>query len=548
MASPAESPWAAAPPRCPPDNLDPGGYSPAAKGLTQTLKVTNSNLAAQPTLGTLDADGLRSKVLELIEQAVIVTDVAGAIIYMNPFAERLYGWPADEAEGRNVLEVTVPDVSREQAGEILASLGAGNSWSGDFTVQHRDGTRFLASVTDTPFHDEQGTLCAIIGVSFDTTERARAKELLQRSEARFRAVSDGAPVGIFEADAEGRYVYFNSVAGGLLEAGPGDAWQDSVHAEDRERIRREWSYALGVDGSLASEFRIRRPDGRALLVQGHVSALRNPDGTIVGHVGAIVDVTENHFLRMQLALASRTASIGTLAASAAHQIESPLSRSILDQGVALDLARGARKRLLEGGPFDRDTALEVVGDMIRALEDAQADGRGLTRIVKQLASYAESAPGRIRVRLYDVVSQAIHWLPRGVTDAATIEIKNLDEQEVSASVGQIEQVLVNLLTNAARATQPGIRGKVTVQIGRGAPGMARVDVIDRGGGIVASALADIFQPFTRTRKGSAGKRTGLGLAISHSIVASHAGTLTVASVVGRGSTFRMELPTAVATA
>ena len=502
--------------------------------------MTVANLPGRPTLGGLDADGLRSKVLDLVEQAVIVTDLAGVVIYMNPFAERLYGWESAEAIGRNVLEVNVPDVSRQQGEEILASLRAGNSWSGDFTVQRRDGTRFLASVTDTPVHDEQGELCAIIGVASDITERARAEGLLLRSEARFRALASEAPVGIFEADAKGRYVYFNAVAGNLLGAQPGDDWKDSVHPEDRERLEREWSHALAVGGVLASEYRLHPPDGRVLLIQGHVAALRDPGGAVLGHVGAIVDITENHFLRMQLALASRTASIGTLAASAAHQFERPLTSSILDQGIALDLARGARKRLLEGGPFDRDTALQVVGDMIRALEDAQADGRGLTRIVKQLASFAESAPGRIAVRLYDVVSQAIHWLPRGVTEAVTIEIKNLAEQEVSASVGEIEQVIVNLVTNAARATKPGGRGKVTVKIGRGAPGMARIDVIDRGVGIVPSVLADIFHPFTR--RGAAGKRMGLGLAISHAIVASHAGTLTVTSAVGQGSTFRVELP------
>jgi PAS domain S-box-containing protein len=502
--------------------------------------VTVSNLPGRPTLGALDAEGLRSKVLDLVQQAVIVTDLAGVIIYMNPFAERLYGWELAEAAGRNTVEINVPEVSRQQGEEILASLRAGNSWSGDFMVQRRDGTRFLASVTDTPFHDERGELCAIIGVSFDTTERARAEGLLRRSEARFRALASEAPVGIFEADAAGRYVYFNARAGELLGAHPGDDWQDSVHPEDRERLEREWSHALAVGGVLASEYRLHPPDGRVLLIQGHVAALRDPGGAVLGHVGAIVDITENHFLRMQLALASRTASIGTLAASTSHEIERPLTSSILDQGVALDLARGARKRLLEGDPFDRGTALQVVGDMIRALEDAQADGRGLTRIVKQLASYAESAPGRIGVRLYDVVSQAIHWLPRGVTEAATIEIKNLAEQEVSASVGQIEQVIVNLVTNAAKATKPGGHGKVTVQIGRGAPGMARIDVIDRGAGIVPSALEDIFHPFTR--KGAAGKRMGLGLAISHSIVASHAGTLTVRSVLGGGSTFRVELP------
>jgi PAS domain S-box-containing protein len=394
--------------------------------------------------------------------------------------------------------------------------------------------------------DDEEVLSAFADQAAIALDNVESKLLLRRSEARFRALASEAPVGIFEADANGRYVYFNAVAGKLLGANAGDDWQDSVHPEDRERLGREWSHALAVGGVLASEYRLHPPDGRVLLIQGHVAALRDPGGAVTGHVGSIVDITENHFLRMQLALASRTASIGTLAASAAHQIERPLTSSILDQGVALDLARGARKRLLEGGPFDRDTALQVVGDMIRALEDAQADGRGLTRIVKQLATFAESAPGRIGVRLYDVVSQAIHWLPRGVTEAATIEIENLAEQEVSASVGEIEQVIVNLVTNAARATQPGDRGKVTVKIGRGTPGMARIDVIDHGTGIVPSALADIFHPFMR--RGAAGKRMGLGLAISQSIVASHAGTLTVTSALGKGSTFRVELPAVAARA
>jgi PAS domain S-box-containing protein len=388
--------------------------------------------------------------------------------------------------------------------------------------------------------DDEEVLSAFADQAAIALDNVESKRLLRWSEARFRAVANEAPVGIFEADANGRYVYLNPLARELLGAAPGDAWFDSIHSEDRVRVEREWSLALAGGGLLASEYRLPPREGRPLLVQGHVSALRDPGGAVISHVGAIVDITENQFLRMQLALASRTATIGTLAASAAHEIERPLTSSILDQGIALDLARGARKRLLEGGPFTRDTALEVIGDMIRALEDAQADGRGLTRIMKLLASYADSAPGRIRVRLYDVVSQAIHWLPRSVTEAATVEIKNLADQEVSASVGQLEQVIVNLVTNAARATNPGDRGKVTVQIGTGGPGMARIDVIDRGAGIVPSALEHIFHPFTR--RGSAGKRMGLGLAISHSIVAAHAGTLTVTSAPGNGSTFRVELP------
>jgi PAS domain S-box-containing protein len=486
----------------------------------------------------LDAAGVRSKVLDLVEQAVIVTDLAGVIIYMNPFAKRLYGWESGEALGRNVIDVNVPDVTRTQAEEIMASLRAGKSWSGNFTVQRRDGTRFLAAVTNTPFRDDQETLCAIIGVSFDITERAANEEQLRRSEARFRALASEAPVGVFEADAMGRLGYLNAAAGVMLGAKPGDDWWDSVHPEDRVRVRREWAHALAVGGLFDSEFRLHSNQGSVVLVHGHAATVRGADGAVLSHVGTVVDI-EKQFLALQLALASRSAFLDVIDGSATSQVDRTRAGGTPGQGTVLGLARGARERLLAGGPFDRDTTLLFVEEMIQALEDERANRRGLSRIVKQLAEFAEAAPGRIGVRLFDVVSQAIHWLPSAVTEAASIKIENLSEQEVAASAGQIEQVIVNLVTNAAQATPAGERGEVTVRISPGAPGMARVDVIDHGVGIPASAVGDIFRPFARK---TSEKRMGLGLAISHSIVAAHAGTLTVTSVPGRGSTFRMELP------
>ena len=267
--------------------------------------MTAPNSPAPPTLGTLDAGGIRAKVLDVVEQAVIVTDPAG----------------------KNI---------------------------------RRDGTRFLVASTTTPFHDDQGTLCAIIGVSFDITERANKEEQLRRSEARFRALASEAPVGVFEADATGRYGYFNAVAGDLLGARPGDEWLESVHLEDRVRVRREWTHALAMGGLLESEYRLQSPTGRVLLVQGHVTAVRGPDGAVRGHVGAIVDITEKQFVRLQLALASRSAFLGALDPGAASPIDRPLSSSVQSEGGALELARRARERLLAGGAFDRDMTLQFL--------------------------------------------------------------------------------------------------------------------------------------------------------------------------------------------
>ncbi len=114
--------------------------------------------------------------------------------------------------------------------------------------------------------------------------------------------------------------------------------------------------------------------------------------------------------------------------------------------------------------------------------------------------------------------------------------------DVMGSFGQIGQVLVNLITNAAKATPRGRRGDVVIRIGPGASGMARIEVIDSGVGMAPDVIERVFDPFFTTR--AVGEGTGLGLPISHAIVTAHGGTLTVESEVGKGSTFRVELPAA----
>ena len=129
---------------------------------------------------------------------------------------------------------------------------------------------------------------------------------------------------------------------------------------------------------------------------------------------------------------------------------------------------------------------------------------------------------------------------------ATVTVDDLGAPDVVAAAGQIEQVLVNLVTNAANATPPGKRDVIRIRLGPGAPGMARLEVTDHGSGISPTTLRRIFEPFFTTRP--VGKGTGLGLAICHAIVTAHGGTLTVETEVGRGSTFRVELPAAPADA
>jgi PAS domain S-box-containing protein len=103
--------------------------------------------------------------LERPDSAVIGTDLAGRILFWNEGAERLYGWPAAEVMGRDILEVTPTALSKAEAAEIMSSLQAGWPWSGRFVVQDRAARRFLAEVTDIPVRSVDGSLVGIVGVS-----------------------------------------------------------------------------------------------------------------------------------------------------------------------------------------------------------------------------------------------------------------------------------------------------------------------------------------------------------------------------------------------
>ena len=131
----------------------------------------------------------QSHILDSIGEAVIATDPAGVVTYFNRFAETLYGWPAAEAIGRNIMEVTVPLISQSKAVAIMETLQAGGTWSGEFLVRRRDGTTFPALVTNTATTVGNGAFAAIIGISIDLTERQRGEEERRLMTEQLRALT-----------------------------------------------------------------------------------------------------------------------------------------------------------------------------------------------------------------------------------------------------------------------------------------------------------------------------------------------------------------------
>jgi PAS domain S-box-containing protein len=146
--------------------------------------------------------------MQAIQQAVIVTDLIGTIIYWNNFAEVLYGWSAAEAIGRSVGELLVPRSLEADGRQILARVRSGQSWSGEFVVRRRDQTRFTCQVTDSPLRDQSGTVVGVIGVSIDTDARKRAEE----AQARLAAIVTSSEDAIIAKRLDGTITDWNRAA------------------------------------------------------------------------------------------------------------------------------------------------------------------------------------------------------------------------------------------------------------------------------------------------------------------------------------------------
>jgi diguanylate cyclase (GGDEF)-like protein/PAS domain S-box-containing protein len=123
------------------------------------------------------AIAFQAHLLDMVEQAVIATDMRGVITYWNRFAEQLYGWPRQEAVGHDMLELLLDEAADAQAPESSARIRSGERWAGEIRMRRRDGTTFPAHTINSPIRDEQGMPAGVVGVSVDMTERKRIEEI-----------------------------------------------------------------------------------------------------------------------------------------------------------------------------------------------------------------------------------------------------------------------------------------------------------------------------------------------------------------------------------
>jgi signal transduction histidine kinase len=246
------------------------------------------------------------------------------------------------------------------------------------------------------------------------------------------------------------------------------------------------------------------------------------------------EVTQRHRMEAQLRRAQKLEALGRLAAGIAHEINNPLAFVIANlQYVreAIDLP----PEKLAHAPLD---------DLSSALAEACVGGDRIKQIVRDLKAFAQPHDESLAVvDVRPVLEFSLKMAAAEIRRRAQLITRIDDVPTVWAISGRLEQVFVNLLVNAAQAIEPGAvdANQIRVTVLKRDDDVA-IEIADTGVGIPAANLERIFDPFFTTKPVGVG--TGLGLSICHSIVTAFGGDLTVESEEGKGSTFRVTLPSA----
>jgi two-component system cell cycle sensor histidine kinase/response regulator CckA len=276
------------------------------------------------------------------------------------------------------------------------------------------------------------------------------------------------------------------------------------------------------------EYRIARPDGTVRRIQAGTTQHLEFEGALARLV-VVRDITERHRLDEQLALADRMASIGTVAAGVAHEINNPLAY------VRMNLEVAARELAGAGGPAEAAECIRV------AIEGAERV-RGIVRNLSTLSRVEEDVLEA--VDLSALLDSTLTLAASALTPKARIVRRYDPVPRALGTPGRLGQVFLNLVLNAADAIPEGAAGdhEVRVSTATGVGGHAIVEIADTGGGISFEHAGRVFDPFFTTKPVGAG--TGLGLAICHRIVTGLGGEIGFTARTGGGTVFRVSLPPA----
>lgn len=432
-------------------------------------------------------------------------------------------------------EVYANPKDREMFIEIIKRNGFVKDMEVEF--KKKNGEKITVLLTGYPITNDAGEIVCYEGINLDITERKRSEDELRKANEFFTNLIESSVDGIIAADMKGNIFIFNKGAEALLGY-KAEEVIEKVHITRiyppgvaKEIMQRLRSPDYGGSGKLLPcQFNLVDKNGEEVPIQISASLIYNRTGQEIASVGIFTDLRlrllmekKLHETYLQLVSYEKMASLGKLAAGIAHEINNPLGGILIYASLMMeDLREDDPKR----------------GDLARIVQEA---GR-CKEIVKSLLEFArQTEPKKEFTDINQAINDGLFFLVNQALFHNIRIIKELDPflPLVHGNAGQLKQVFMNILVNAAEAMHGSGTLTIRTSIAQDRNSVS-IEFTDTGEGIPEENLSRIFDPFFTTK--DVGKGTGLGLATSFGIVEEHGGKISVKSKVGEGATFAIELP------
>lgn len=380
----------------------------------------------------------------------------------------------------------------------------------------------------------------------------RKHDLEQRLEQRerwFSTTLESVGDAVIATDPEERITFMNAIAESITGWKKDDAKGKQIHEVFKIASSDPSSAQELISKAIRGGFRAWLPVGATLVdrsgasveVDDSIAPIIDSAGQRLGSVVIFRDITERRRLEERLATAERLASVATMAAGMAHEINNPLAAAVGN----IEFASSRLEEITELAEHGADSASLAQGlrEAKEALADAQAAGARVRRIVRDLKKFArlDHVTNEI-VDLPDIIHSAIEVTHHLSESRIRVNTQLGTTPLVEAGEGQLVQVISNLLANAMQASAANAGREVWITTSTDELGRALIDVKDEGSGIRPENISRIFEPFFTTKP--AGDGLGLGLSICQNLVTAFGGEIAVTSRFGHGATFRVTLPAA----
>jgi PAS domain S-box-containing protein len=481
------------------------------------------------------------------DYAMYALDADGNVATWNTGAQSLMGYTAEEILGQPFSVFYCDDAIRSDAPEeeLAIAVADGHLQEEGWRVR-KDGSTFWASVLLTSLRGGDGRLLGFGEVTRDLTERRRAEQLLRESEERFRLlVNSVADYAIFLLEPDGRISSWNLGAerlkGYRADEVIGRHFSLFYPADDvRQGVPQRLLATALKDRRVESEgWRIRK-NGSRFWASVVITALHGPDGTHRGFAKVTKDLTD------------RKRSEDALRGVLERERESADRLRQLDRmrtGVFEVVAHDLRSPLtvIQNLTYVLQTGWDDLSDEAKRDHLARIAARTslMNELVEDLFDVMQVDAGQLEVEqvefdVGEIITTAIADSVPAAT-ASRVRSRFVEDRRAIGDPRRTRQVVVNLLTNAAKFSAPDEPIDIIVERESGGVSVA---VVDRGVGVPLDEQHLLFQRFSRLTSGRETPGSGIGLFIARSLVEAQHGQITVDSAPGQGSTFRFTLPAA----